>query len=508
MSLLGIDIGITGCKAVAFNLQGKILAQAYREYPLLHPHPDWAELDVHLVWRRIQEIIKEVAEQTKSDPIQALSICSQGEAYTPVDRNGNLMANTPICFDNRAETFTHWLDEKLGRERIMQITGQPLSPMFSLSKILWLKKNHPEIYHKTWKFLCYEDLVIYKLGLEPTTDYTIAARTLCFDILKKNWSEEILQLTNIDVHKFPRVVPSGTLVGTIPAPVARELSLPDNVAVVTGGHDHPCGTLGAGVRKESVALESIGTVDCIAVVFKEPRLGNIMLKNGFPCYPHTIPEFYTTLAFNFTGGSLLRWFRDNLGKEEIDMARREGRDVYSVLIEKGGSAISPLFVLPHLTSSGTPYMDIQSAGAILGLSFNTTKGNIIRGILEGIALEMKLNLSILEKAQIPVKEIRAIGGGAKSREWLQMRADIYNTRIVSLNVSEAACLGAAILAGWGAGLFSSVDEAIKSTVREKEVFYPRPEKNELYQKKFEIYQQIYPALKNLNHQIKQFQQEI
>jgi xylulokinase len=205
---------------------------------------------------------------------------------------------------------------------------------------------------------------------------------------------------------------------------------------------------------------------------------------------------------------LLRWFRDHLGEEEIDMARRENRDVYSVLIEKGGSAISPLFVLPHLTSSGTPYMDIQSAGAILGLSFNTTKGNIIRGILEGVALEMKLNLSILEKAQIPVKEIRAIGGGAKSREWLQMRADIYNTRVVSLNVSEAACLGAAILAGWGAGLFSSVDEAIKSTVREKEVFYPRPEKNELYQKKFEIYQQIYPAIKNLNHQIKQFQQEI
>jgi xylulokinase len=377
--------------------------------------------------------------------------------------------------------------------------------MFSLSKLLWLKDHQPDVYRRTWKFLCYEDLVIHQLGLPPTTDYTVASRTLCFDIIAKDWSGEIMEVTGLDVNKFPRVVPSGTPVGTISPRMAEALSLPHDVVVVTGGHDHPCGALGAGVRKPGVALESIGTVDCLAVLFDTPRLGRDMLDQGFPCYPHTIPELYVTLAFNFTGGSVLRWFRDTLGDEERRLAREQDQDVYSLLLAQARKSRSPVAVLPYFTSSGTPYMDPHALGAMLGFTFNTTKADLIRGCLEGVVLEMKLNLATLEAAGIPVEEVRTIGGGARSREWLQMRADAYNTRVVALDVSEAACLGAAILAGTGAGVFESVPRGVEATVREKETLFPREEVRGYYQEQFEVYRTIYPAVKDLTHRIKRLQ---
>jgi len=501
MSLLGLDIGTTGCKAVVFNVEGEVLSGAYREYPLIHPRPGWAELDMNTVLRKIEESIQEASSQAKKDPVRAISISTQGEAFVPVDRGGNLLANSPISFDNRAKDFIPWWEETLGAERIMRITGMPLHPMFTLSKIMWLKKNHPDIYFKTWKFLCCEDLVIYKLGLTPTIDYSLASRTMAFDILNKKWSDEILSTAGIDKSLFPDVAPSGTIIGEIPREIANRLSLSSKVAVVTGGHDHPCGALGAGVKEEEVALDAIGTVECIAPIFKEPHLDKKMLEKGFACYPHVIPQFYITLAFNFTGGCLLKWFRDTFGEEEKEKAKRTGKDVYSILINEASYKSSSLFVLPHFTTTGTPYMDTASSGAILGLSLNTSKSDLIKAVLEGISFEMKYNLSLLEEVGMPISELRAIGGGAKSRKWLQLKADLYGKRIASLQVSEAASLGAAILAGVAVGEYKSIDEAVKTVVKKKEVFYPQKENMKIYEEKFQIYRDIYPTLRDLNHRI-------
>jgi len=505
MSLMGLDVGTTGCKAVVFDVEGNIISQAYREYPLLYPQPGWAELNMEVVLRKVEESIREASIQAKKDPVRALSISTQGEAFVPVDKEGNLLANGAVSFDNRGEEFSQWWRKTLGARKIMEITGMPLHPMFTLNKIMWLKKNHPHIYRKTWKFLCCEDLVIYKLGLPPTIDYSLASRTMAFDILKKRWSEEILSMVNMDKSLLPRVVPSGTLVGEIPQKIAGRLSLPSKVLVVTGGHDQPCGALGAGVREEGIAMEAIGTVDCIASIFNEPHLDEKMLENNFACYPHTVPEFYITLAFNFTGGSLLRWFRDTLGEQEKERAKKTGEDVYSILIDEASPEPSPLYLLPHFATTGTPYMDSRSAGAILGLSLNTSKPDLIKAILEGISFEMKHNLALLEKIGIFVNELRAIGGGAKSRKWLQLKADLYNKRVASLKVSEAVSLGTAMLAGVAAGEYSSIEEAVKTTVKIKEIFYPQEKRARMYEEKFQIYKDIYPALRDLNHRIKVMQ---
>ncbi len=508
MSLLGLDIGTTGCKVVVFDAEGKVLSQAYREYSLIHPHPGWSELNMKIVLGKIEESIQEASLQAKKDPVRALSISTQGEAFVPVDEKGNLLANSPVSFDNRARDFIPWWERTLGVERIMEITGMPLHPMFTLNQIMWLKKNHPDIYSKTWKFLCCEDLLIYKLGLTPTMDYSLASRTMAFDILNKKWSDEILSTADVDKSLFPDVAPSGTLVGEIPKKIANRLSLPPKVAVVTGGHDHPCGALGAGVKEEKVALDAIGTVECISSIFKQPHLDKKMLKNGFACYPHTVPQFYITLAGNFTGGCLLKWFRDTLGKEEKEKAKKTGKDVYSILIDEASSKPSSLFILPHFTATGTPHMDAASSGAVLGLSLNTSKSDLIKAILEGVSFEMKHNLSLLEEIGIVVSELRAIGGGAKSRKWLQLKADLYNKKIVSLQVSEAASLGAAILAGVAIGEYKSIDEAVGAVVKEKETFYPQKDKVKIYEERFQIYRDIYPTLRNLNHRISAMQEEI
>ncbi len=502
MSLLGLDIGTTGCKAVVFNVEGRILSTAYREYPLLYPQPGWAELDMRLVLKKTRESIQEVSSQARKDPVKALSISTQGEAFVPIDKKGSLLSNSPVSFDNRGENFVQWWRKSLGAEKIMKITGQPLHPMFSLIKIMWLKENHPHIYNKTWKFLCCEDLIIHKLGLPPTIDYSLASRTMAFDILEKTWSEEILSQADIERSLFPEVAPSGTVVGEIPKSIANELSLPSKVRVVTGGHDQPCGALGAGVKEEGVAMEAIGTTDCIASIFKEPRLNKKMLENNFACYPHTVPQFFVTLAFNFAGGSILKWFRDTLGEKEKEEAKKSGKDVYSILIDEANPEPSSLYLLPHFTTAGTPYMDPNSSGAILGLSLNTDRTDLIKAILEGISFEMKYNLSLLEEMGIFVNELRAIGGGAKSRKWLQLKADIYGKKMVSLEVSEAVSLGAAILAGVATGEYSSIEEAVETTVGIKEVFYPQEEKRRVYEEKFQIYKDIYPTLKDLNYRIR------
>jgi len=506
MSLLGLDIGTSGCKAVVFDLEGNILSRAYREYPLLYPREGWIELDSKLLLNKIEGSVKEAAQasKVKKDPIEAISISCQGEAFVPVDKKGKPLANIPVSFDTRGEKFSQWWKEKLGEEKIMSISGMPINSMFSLNKIMWFKENYPQNYKKTWKFLCLEDFLIYKWGFPPTIDYSLASRTMAFDILRKKWSDEILSIAGLNKSLLPKTLPSGTPIGEIPSKIASRLSLPTGVIMVTGGHDQPCGALGAGVKEEGIAMDATGTVECIASVFKEPRVHQKMWVNNFACYPYVATSLYITLAFNFTGGVLLRWFRDTLGSEEKEKAKKQGKDVYSLLIDEASEEPSSLYLLPHFTTTGTPYMDSESTGAILGLSLNTTKNELIKAILEGISLEMKQNLNLLEEAGIPVYELRAIGGGAKSRKWLQLKANIYNKKIVSLKVSEAACLGAALLAGVGKGKYNSLDEAVKKTVKIKESFYPQEEKVKIYEEKYQIYKDIYPTLRDLNRRIKNF----
>ena len=496
MHLLGLDVGTTGTKAIVFDASGHIVSSAYREYPFIHPRPGWSDLDSNRVWQAVLEAVSEAAANSP-EPVRALGISSQGEAATPVGESGEVLAPAIVSFCSRTQELVSGWRDLIDPLDLFRITGMPLSHIYTILKLQWVREHQPDVFSRIWKFLLFEDFTIFRMGLTPTIDYSLAARTMAFDVVQKRWSERVFELADLDPALFADAQPSGTVVGELPRKSARLLGLPPGCLVVTGGHDQPAGALGAGVIAPGVAIDATGTVECLTPAFAEPHLDETMLKNGFACYPHTASPLYCTIAFNFTGGSLLRWYRDTLGQAERKQAEREGRDVYDCILAQMPEEPTDLLVLPYFATTGTPYFDPEPTSAIVGLHLGTTRGEIIRALLEGLSFEIKLNIELLTEAGIELEELRAVGGGAKSERWLQIKADIFNRRVVSLETSEAACLGVALLAGVAAGAYGSLEEAVAATVRAVRTYEPEPRRAAYYEDQFARYRQLYPLTRQL-----------
>lgn len=495
VSLMGLDIGTTGTKANVFNEYGRLMATAYREYSLEHPQPGWIELDPDEVWENVKEAVKEATDKAADDPVKALAISVLGEAAVPVDIRGMTLDNSIIGFDNRAaDIFQYWLKNADPAE-IMKITGQPPSQMFTLAKLMWIQEKQPELFSRMEKYLTFGEYAQWKMGLNPRISYSMAARTMAFDIYEKRYSEKICSSADINSNLFGEAAASGEVVGMLRGKIAGELGVAERCVVCVGSHDQPAGALGSGVIEPGIAMDATGTVECFAVAMEEPVVNQTMLNNNLACYPHAYPDMYISLAYNFTGGALLKWVRDKLAHTEHEDAISRGVDVYDVIVEEMSENPTDIFVQPHFTMAGTPYMDPDPVGAIVGIDLSTTRAELFRSVLEGISYEMKLNLKVLEEAGVEVEAFRAIGGGAKSDFWLQLKADIYNRPVVRMEVDEAASLGMAICAGVGAGIYGSFDEAIEEVVIEKETFTPDPVNAAFYNKMLERYEEIYPALK-------------
>lgn len=501
MSLLGLDIGITGCKAVAFGLDGATLAQAYREYPLYQPHPGWMELDPAEVWQAVCEVISRVTATAARDPVTALSVSTHGESVLPVDAAGRPLCRFITALDTRAGEQMRWWQEQVGKERLFRISGVPLHPMYTINKLMWLRQHEPAIFAAARRFLCMQDFVFYQLGLPPTMDYSLATRTMAFDVNHLAWSAEILELAQLDVQRLSRLLPSGSALGEVPAPAAEALGLGHGVVAVIGGHDQPAGALGCGAVAEGISMDSTGTVECIGVASRRLVLDRNLLAGNLPVSPHTAPGMYMVMGYSATGGALLRWYRDTFGRAEQEEARGAGRNVYDLILQQASPGPSPVLILPHFVGSGTPWMDAASKGAILGLHLSTTRGQIIKAVLDSVSYEIKLSLDVMEAAGIAVRELRAFGGGAKSPLWLQTKADIYGKPVQAMDVTEAPCQGVAILAGVATGAFRSVDEGLSRMVRTARTYQPDAAAVQRYQERYAIFKQIYPTLVELNRQL-------
>jgi xylulokinase len=502
MSLLGIDIGTTGCKIIAFNKSAEILSSEYVEYQLIHPNEGWMELDAEYIWIKIKESILKINYRLKKDSIKAFSVSCQGEAIIPADRDGNSLYNAIVTFDSRTyEQYKFWL-KNYSKEEIFKITGMPLSPIYSINKIMWIKKNFKDIFKKTYKFLCFEDFIFMKFGLTPTIDYSLASRTMAFDVTKKTWSEKILKEANIPEEYLPDVKLSGEIVGEIAPVIAKECGFKSNVIGVTGGHDQACGAFGSGIVDEGTAMHAAGTSDVLTAVFNHVNLSKEMLKNNYPCYPYVMKDKYMTISFNLTGGLLLKWYRDKFCNEERIMAEKEDKNIYDLIIENANQNPVNIFILPHFVGSGTPYLDPNSKGMILGIDLETDKPKIARAILESNAYDLRLNLEKLEKSGIKIEKIAAIGGGAKLSSWVQLKSDVLGKRFVTLNNKEVASMGAALLAGIAIGEYHSHQDAIDHTVKEIEFFEPDLNNHKIYNDRYLIYSDIYKINSKLLHKIK------
>lgn len=494
MSLLGIDIGTTGCKALAFDLDGNIQGKAYKGYSLIYPNQDWIELDPLEVWNAVKIVVNKVANLIKKDKIEALSFSVIGEAVIPVSRKGRILYNAITSPDNRALVQSKKIEKTVGLEKIYKITGQPNHPCYTLSKILWFRDVRPDIFFKTWKFLLFEDFLIFKMGLKPVIDYSLASRTLAFNIHSKEWSSEILNKFNINREILADIGPPGQVVGELPVKTLKELGLSNKVLVVLGGHDQAVAAFGAGIVKDYLAVDSHGTTESIVVSFKEIPDYKKLIKNNFSHYCHVKSDLFICLAYNYTGGNLLQWYINNFGAEEKKIAKKSNTSVTELIIEKSSNKPTNLFILPYFTGSGTPYLNPFARGVILGLTFEDKKSDIIKAILESNCYELRLNLELLEDSGIRIDKIFAVGGASKSSKWLQLKADICGKKFYKLNISETGCLGAAILAGFGLGVFTSIEQVIQKFIFIKEVFEPNIINYKEYSCRYNIYKEIYPKL--------------
>ena len=493
MSLLGIDVGTTGCKVVRFSSGGEVLGAAYREYDIAHPRPGWAELDADHVWAQVKDAIREAVREAGADPVRAVSVGSLGEAVVAVSGDRRILAPSILNFDVRGEAYLDELARGLPEEALYRINGNTLGNHYGLTKLLWIRDHAPGIYERTHKFLLWSGFVAHMLGAAPVVDRSLANRTLLFDLETGDWSERLLAWAGLDREKLPEVVPTGAGIGTLSPHVADDLGLPKDVAIVAGAHDQCVNAVGCGVIEPGRAVYGMGTFICITPVYTQRPDPAPMRAQGLNTEHHAVPGALVSFIYN-QGGSLVKWYRDTFAAAEHAQARAEGRDVYDALFAELPEGPSGLTVLPHFTTTGPPDFIADSAGVIAGLRLETPRGAILKAIVEGATFYLRACMEGLPGLGIAIEDFRAVGGGSKSDAWVQLTADILGRPLTRPRVTEAGALGAAIIAGVGSGQFASYAEAIGRMVALERTFVPDRARHRQVEDAYGAYRKLWPLM--------------
>ena len=485
MKIAGLDIGTTGCKLTVFDENGNHLGKAYRDYPV-HRAVSGHEIDISTMMESVYAVIEEMAVQYPD--IAGIGVTSFGETFVMTDEAGEPLHNAMLYTDHRGAEECAELSEKLGKAHIAHVTGLAPHEMYSIAKMMWIKRHRPEIYAAAKRIHLIEDYVVWHLTGKAQIDYSLATRTMAFDIHTLSWSKEVFDSAEIDVSLMSSPVPTGTPAGTVTYAASQRTGLNPDCMIVSISHDQVAAAIGAGAFDGSVAVDGAGTVECLTPIYDSIPDIDVMRKGYFSVVPYAVPGKYVAYAFSYTGGAVIQWCMETFGKGESydSMEASYDRD------EPTG-----LLVLPHFAGAATPYMDTGSKGAILGLTTATTPGEIYRACMEGVAYEMRLNYEALSGSGIHFEKLNATGGGAKSKVWMQMKADVLNLPITALKTSEAGTVGSAMLTGIAVGVYKDLQDAADHMVQETDTYYPRPEMHEKYMKVYERYKQVYNAVRPL-----------
>ncbi len=499
MSLLGIDMGTTATKAVAFDRDGRPLCAAHRENPILDRGDGQFDFDTQAIRARLWEILSEVAQATRRDPVEALAVSSCGEVAVPVARGLNALGDAAVGYDARGGDVAERVNREMGEIGVFRATGGYLSAVSKLAKVAWYRRHRPDLYDRAWKFLGNGEWVCALLGGQPLTTPSVEGCCGAMRADGAGYVPDILRIAGLDAEKLPRIVPSGTAAGRMSEPAARELGFRPGVLLVTGGLDQQCAALGAGAVRPGQVSYGMGTVFCLTIVTPGPDLSEDMFRDRLSSRLHAVSGRHNTFVYNRTGGAALKWYRDTLGGEMRAQAEALGLDVYDLILKEMPDEPTRLLTLPHFAPSGPPHLDAASRGAVVGLTLGTSRGEVVKSLLEGAAMEMRLGVDLLERRGTVVDDFIATGGGARSDAWLQIHADIFEKPFRRSAATEAGCLGAAILAGVAAGAFASVDEAVARVCRTSDRFDPDPRRGATYRKRLETYRRLYPALREVHH---------
>lgn len=473
--------------------------------PTHYPKPTWAYYDPEELWQTTASVLRKAVDLVEvPERIVGVSVASFGETGIPLGANGLPTYDAIAWFDCRTECQVEHLEKLIGRDQLFSLTGLSLQPIFGLCKILWLKENQPEAFSRTISWLNTADYIAYRLSGVKATDYSLASRTLAFDLQHQKWAVDLLKEVKIPPSFFPPPVPSGTKLGPVIPQASRITGLPKNVLVASGGQDHICGALAVGVTSPGTMLNSLGTAEAICIPIASPLSNPKIGRQGYTIGAHVVPNCFYILGGLYTSGASIEWIREMLG----NIADSDK------LIQKA-SNVPPgslgTYFLPHLRLSSPPQDDPKSRGAFLGLTTDVKQPVLFRAVLEGLSYESRHILEgILNHLEVdPLSKICAIGGGIRNKLLMQLKATVLNRTILQPELDEATSLGAAILAGTATGVFSDIPSALSQLRYSSIPINPNSDQVKFYEDCYQkIFSKIYSQVRNLHHAIHRIQNSV
>ncbi len=482
-TILTFDIGTSACKVCLWDARGTLMASSDQPYPTHHPQPDWAEQEPEDWWRAAVAAARRCLEGQDPRRIAVLGLSSQREGVVPMGRDGTPLARCIIWMDRRCRDQAVRLGEEFGVSFLHHHTGLAPDPNYTACKLLWLREHQPELLARTRTFLQPRDYMYYRLTGALATDYTLASRTMMFDLRQHVWWPDIFQRVGVQPDQFPPVHRSSEAPHRLSRMAAEAFGLPDGIPVSLGAGDRACEAVGAAASDQRV-IDSTGTASNICTV-----TGRLPADMGrVPCSIHAVPGRWLLELGITTSGSLMRWFRELL---DLDS---EGVETLEQEAAKSPRGARDLLVFPFFMGARSIRWNADARGLVLGLSLGHTRGDIARAIMEGVGYETRGCLDGLRALALAPAEVLAMGGGARSDLWLQIKADILGLPVLRPRQTEAASLGAALLAARAVDLVDDLDATAREWNPIQDSVKPDPEAVTFYEGRRALYEDVYRAL--------------
>lgn len=507
--LVGIDLGSTNLKAIIYDTSGKAVAQANRPTKRINPdldHPQWAVWDPEQIWTGVADSLREaVAALDDSSTIRGVAVTGMGMDGVPLDKQGKWLYPFISWHCPRTEPQQQWWLEHVGADNQFALTGTQIWVFNTALRLLWMKEHEPEVLNQTHKWVLIEDFINYMLCGELATDYSMASTTLLFDQRKRTWSDDLLELSKIDKSLLCDPKPSGTVLGAVHRQAAEATGLPEGTPVVLGGHDYSCGMLPCGAFEPGVVLDVTGTWEMVVAAIDEPVLTAEVRELGVFVDSHVARNKWAVMGAT-VAAEVLEWFRDQYGYEEKERATTDGGVDWDYLMQAAADApmgARGAMFLPHMSGSHCPVVDHRSLGAFLGLRNIVGKGDMLRAMIEGLDYQFLQIVRRLESGLgVKPERIVAIGGAVNNAFWMQNKADVVGIPIEVPELDEAVPLGAALLAGIGAGIFRDEADAFEHVRQPGRIYAPDTGATEQYAVRFRTFEKLYPALKEINAELR------
>jgi xylulokinase len=495
---LGIDIGTSGTKTIAIDEKGAILASASAEYPCSYPRPGWSEQDPELWWDATQKTVAKVLSLGKFKPADVAGIGLSGQMHGSVflDETGHVIRPALLWNDQRTGEECAEIERRAGgREALIRMVGNLALTGFTAPKLLWLRRHEPSHWGRVRQVLLPKDYIRYRLTGQYATEVSDASGTLLLDVANRRWSRELLGKLDIDPALMPPCYESPQISGQVSKLGAMATGLVEGTPVVGGGGDQPAGAVGNGIVRPGAVSATMGTSGVVFAHTNEPGFDPLgRLQRG--C--HAVPGAWHVMGVVLAAGGSLQWFRNELGKAEVERAAIQGVDPYYILTAEAalaGPGAEGLFFLPYLTGERTPHFDPDAKGGWIGLTVRHGRPHLIRAVMEGATYAMRDSLELIREMGVSIGEIRLSGGGARNALWRQIQADIYGQDVCTINASEGPAFGVALLAQVGTGGFSTVAEACDATIQVVDRVATDARIKALHDRAYSIYRQLYKDLR-------------